>query len=134
MTVRDWKNWLNDRPQQDQFNLIQTRKNADHESRLRATQDSRQLPLTAAHETLFIAIRGVWHDGHDYLAAAHGMGARYFWSNPKPPSRRCPIPMCSSQQIQCTPGKILLGTGEPCATFLPSESQAVTAKQRSRNG
>ena len=78
MTVRDWKNWLNDRPQQDQFNLIQTRKNADHESRLRATQDSRQLPLTAAHETLFIAIRGVWHDGHDYLAAAHGMGARYF--------------------------------------------------------
>ena len=78
MTVRDWKNWLSDRPQRDHFHLIQTRMNADHESRLRAIQDSRQLPLSAAHDTLFIAIRGVWHDGHDYLAAAHSMGVRYF--------------------------------------------------------
>jgi alanine racemase len=78
MTVGDWKNWLNRVSQLDNFKLHQSRQEAKSNDSLRATQDSRQLPLAAAHETLFIAIRGNWHDGHDYLESAHRMGARYF--------------------------------------------------------
>ena len=78
MTVGDWKNWLNGLSQLDDFKLIQTRQEANISACLRATQDSRQLPLAAADETLFIAIHGAWHNGHDYLESAHGMGARYF--------------------------------------------------------
>lgn len=77
MTVGDWKNWLNHVSQLDDFKLHQSRKEANSHDSLRAIQDSRQLPL-AAQETLFIAIRGNWHNGHDYLKSAHGMGARYF--------------------------------------------------------
>lgn len=78
MTVGDWKNWLNHVSQLDDFKLHQSRQEANSNDSLRATQDSRQLPFAAAQETLFIAIRGVWHNGHDYLESAHGMGARHF--------------------------------------------------------
>jgi len=39
--------------------------------------DTRALPLAGA-PAVFLALRGVWHDGHDYLAAAHAAGIRRF--------------------------------------------------------
>ena len=46
---------------------------ADDATPLELVFDTRALPLTAA-PGVFLAVRGVWHDGHDHLAAAHAAG------------------------------------------------------------
>ena len=78
MTVGAWKNWLDGLTERDACRLIQQRQESTPSARLGATQDSRQLPLGSVQETLFIAIRGAWHNGHHYLTEAHAMGARFF--------------------------------------------------------
>ena len=50
---------------------------ADDATPLELVFDTRALPLTAA-PGVFLAVRGVWHDGHDHLAAAHAAGIRRF--------------------------------------------------------
>ena len=42
------------------------------------TQDSRQFAYDPAAARAFVAITGLWHDGHDYLNEAYAEGARYF--------------------------------------------------------
>ena len=50
---------------------------ADDATALDLVFDTRALPLTTA-PAVFLAVRGVWHDGHDHLAAAHAAGIRRF--------------------------------------------------------
>jgi alanine racemase len=97
MTVGDWKTWLNALSPLEIFDLVQTRQSSTVNARLNATQDSRHLPL-GSEETLFIAIRGAWHDGHDYLLAAHALGARYFIIED-----RSKLPELSDSEVLCVP-------------------------------
>ena len=45
---------------------------------LHITQDSRQFPFTRPGQSAFVAIKGQWHDGHDYVKDAYAAGARFF--------------------------------------------------------
>jgi alanine racemase len=74
MTVGAWRNWL----QQQKGTIRSMDASSDENTPLQISFDSRLLINPLAGPTLFVAIKGAWHDGHDYLTAAHKSGVRYF--------------------------------------------------------
>lgn len=82
MTVGAWNAWWaqyvepTDNPHRTCSNEPSTGR--DDPRALFITQDSRRFPDAPTSESAFVAIRGQWHDGHDYLEQAYASGARRF--------------------------------------------------------
>ena len=70
-TVDAWRQWM------DTFaDAVTHWKGGPNDSILRLSADSRKLPLP--QHSVFFALRGPWHDGHDHLKEAHAAGVRRF--------------------------------------------------------
>jgi len=74
MIVGAWRNWL----QQQKGAIHSMDASSDENTSLQVAFDSRLLIHPLVSPTLFVAIKGARHDGHDYLTAAHESGVRYF--------------------------------------------------------
>ncbi len=77
MTVGAWKSWLQGLVTLD-HSTIEGAEAMEPNQPLFITQDSRQFAYDPAAARAFVAITGLWHDGHDYLNEAYAEGARYF--------------------------------------------------------
>ena len=77
MTVGAWKSWSQGLVTLD-HSTIEGAEAMEPNQPLFITQDSRQFAYDPAAARAFVAITGLWHDGHDYLNEAYAEGARYF--------------------------------------------------------
>ena len=77
MTVGAWKSWLQN-PNTLDHRLVERAALVEQDQPLFITQDSRQFAHAPAAANAFVAIAGLWHDGHDYVNDAYAEGARYF--------------------------------------------------------
>lgn len=79
MIVGAWRTWVTSKVEPN--GLRHQRRAVEpigDDQPLHVTQDSRQFPFTRTGQTAFVAIRGQWHDGHDYVNEAYEAGARFF--------------------------------------------------------
>ena len=72
MRVEAWRQWTRGKT------VLAADAQSDLNDVLLVAFDSRLLNPPLAASTLFIAIQGAWHDGHNFLEEAHRLGVRYF--------------------------------------------------------
>lgn len=72
MNVGAWRQWVAGKK------MLLTNASAEPKEPLRVAFDSRLLASPLFSPTLFVAIQGVWHDGHDFIEEAHSAGVRFF--------------------------------------------------------
>lgn len=72
MKVEAWSQWMRGKT------VLSSDAEAQLNDALLVAFDSRLLTPPLAASTLFIAIQGAWHDGHNFLEEAHRQGVRFF--------------------------------------------------------
>lgn len=72
MNVEAWRQWISGKQ------MLSTNASAESKEPLQVAFDSRLLASPLSTPTLFIAIDGLWHDGHDFIEDAHSAGVRFF--------------------------------------------------------
>ncbi len=72
MKVEAWRQWMRGKT------VLSSDAEAQLNDALLVAFDSRLLTPPLAASTLFIAIQGAWHDGHNFLEEAHRQGVRFF--------------------------------------------------------
>jgi alanine racemase len=72
MNIETWRQWISGKK------VLSTNASVESREPLQVAFDSRLLSSPLFANTLFVAIKGVWHDGHDFIEEAHSAGVRFF--------------------------------------------------------
>ena len=78
MTVGAWKSWLQRTCNPGSFDDRGRRGDGTEPAALHHTRTPRQFAYDPAAARAFVAITGLWHDGHDYLNEAYAEGGAVF--------------------------------------------------------
>ena len=78
MNIRIWNQWVDREAKKGAVTVHSRHAVSNPDWLLRAAFDTRLLAEGVADPTLFIAIPGAWHDGHNFVEHAYAMGVRFF--------------------------------------------------------